>query len=59
MTKEKMQQEMKRLADERQDTFIKKLLIDVQWLEDKAIKAKYEPTQNERYIPFLSWNKCW
>ena len=60
LTKEEMQQEIKKEHDKMQDDFINKLNDDIQWLSEKANKKGYVLTANERakiqmMINTLNW----
>ena len=48
MTKEEIAKELESLKNERQEIFADKLLEDVKWLCEKAMKVDYKPTQKER-----------
>ena len=48
LTKEEMAEEIKKGKDKMQEDFINKILEDVKWLQEKAIKTSYHCTVNEK-----------
>lgn len=48
--KEKLMEELKRLQDERQDTFIDTIYEKVAYLCEKANYKSYEPTVHEKEV---------
>lgn len=48
MTKKDIEQKLEELELHNQEVFIDKLLTDVEFLQEKAIKTSYKPTNYER-----------
>ena len=50
MTKEELQQAIRRNQEKMQDDYIDKVYDEISYLCEKAISKEYEPTNHERFI---------
>ena len=56
MTKKDIEQKLEELELHNQEVFIDKLLTDVEFLQEKAIKTSYKPTNYERTSVITSYS---